>query len=206
MSINAFNEFAELYQEKYFHLQHYNATYDLFCKQVRKLGAEVLELGCGPGNITQYMLTKRPDFKMMATDAAPNMTELAKKNNPTAEVSVMDARALASLRQKFEGLVLGFCLPYLNREDVKQLFADAYQLLTDEGVIYLSTLEGEYDHSSLQTSASTGRSVYTYYYNEELLKNLYDTQRFECVHSSRIRLNLPNVPDNTDLILILRKK
>ncbi|MBL7901777.1 MAG: class I SAM-dependent methyltransferase [Bacteroidia bacterium] len=206
ISINTFNDLADLYQEKYFHLQEYNATYTLFCEQVLKPGAKVLELGCGPGNITRYLLSQRPDFQILATDAAPNMTELAKKNNPAAEVRVMDARDLSVITQTFDALVLGFCLPYLNKEDVTRLFENAYRVLEEGGTMYLSTIEGEYKNSSLLSSASTGRSVYTYYYNEELLKQLYGANRFELLHSSRIQLNHPNTPDNADLILILRKK
>jgi trans-aconitate methyltransferase len=206
ISIDTFNDLADLYQEKYFHLQDYNASYALFCEQVSKSGAKVLELGCGPGNITRYLLSKRPDFKILATDAAPKMIELAKKNNPAAEVRVMDARDFSSIAQTYDALVLGFCLPYLNKEDVKNLFENAYRLLNEGGTIYLSTIEGEYDNSAVLTSASVGRSAYTYYYNEELLKNLYGAGRFQLEYSGRIQLKNPSNPDNTDLILILRKK
>lgn len=205
ISINTFNDLADLYQEKYFHLQEYNATYDIFCQELLKSGAEVLELGCGPGNITKYLLSKRPDFHILATDAAPKMTELAKKNNPAATVQVMDARQLGTLNQKFDAIVMGFCLPYLGKEDVEHLFEHAYCLLNEGGVIYLSTIEGKYDKSALLTSANTGRSAYTYYYDEGLLKSLYGSNRFEAVYTGRVRLNSPNAPDNTDLIIILRK-
>jgi cyclopropane fatty-acyl-phospholipid synthase-like methyltransferase len=205
-SIDTFNDLATQYQEKYFHLQQYNDSYDRFCELVSAPGAQILELGCGPGNITRYLLSKRPDFQILATDAAPKMTELAKKNNPAADVRVMDARDLTALTQTFDAMVLGFCLPYLDREDVKRLFENTYHLLNKGGAIYMSTIEGEYDNSALQTSVSTGRSVYTYYYNEELLKKLYGAERFELVYNGRIRLNNPNAPDNTDLIIILRKK
>jgi cyclopropane fatty-acyl-phospholipid synthase-like methyltransferase len=206
ISIDTFNDLAEVYQEKYFHLQEYNATYAIFCQKVLKSNAEILELGCGPGNITKYLLSKRPDFHILATDAAPKMTELAKKNNPAAVVKVLDARQLGSLSQKFDAMVMGFCLPYLMKEDVEGLFEHAYSLLNDGGMIYLSTIEGEYSASALQTSSSTGRSAYTYYYNEDLLKTLYSSDRFEAVYTGRVRLSLPNAPDNTDLIIILRKK
>jgi len=41
--------------------------------------AKVLELACGPGNITKCLLSKRPDLEILATDIAPNILELAKK-------------------------------------------------------------------------------------------------------------------------------
>lgn len=34
----------------------YNDTYDAFCQAVYKPGARIFEIGCGPGNITRYVL------------------------------------------------------------------------------------------------------------------------------------------------------
>ena len=45
--------------------------------------SKLFEIGCGPGNITKYLIYKNPNYKILATDAAPNMIALAKKNNPT---------------------------------------------------------------------------------------------------------------------------
>jgi 2-polyprenyl-3-methyl-5-hydroxy-6-metoxy-1,4-benzoquinol methylase len=64
----------------------YDESYDDFCQLLQKKNASILEIGCGPGNVTKYLLGKRPDYKIHATDAAPSMLALAKINNPTAKV------------------------------------------------------------------------------------------------------------------------
>ena len=75
----------------------YNDTYDLFCDKIEKINPQVLEIGCGPGNITRYILSKRPDLKIYGIDIAPNMIKLAKENNPTANTKYIVNRALRSL-------------------------------------------------------------------------------------------------------------
>lgn len=62
-TIETWDKLASQYQDKFMNLDLYNDTYDLFCSRIVKKEASVLELGCGPGNITKYMLSKRPDFK-----------------------------------------------------------------------------------------------------------------------------------------------
>jgi len=52
-----------------------NDTYDFICNSIDKPNAKLLEIGCGPGNITKYLIAKRPDFDIFGIDIAPNMIE-----------------------------------------------------------------------------------------------------------------------------------
>ncbi len=90
---NTWNKLGDLYQEHFMDLDIYNSSYDSFC-QILPEGAEVLELGCGPGNITRYLTKLRPDLQITATDVAPNMVALAEKNVPSAKYEVLDVRRL----------------------------------------------------------------------------------------------------------------
>ena len=62
-TIETYNKLAESYKEKFMDLDLYDDTYDLFCKLITKPNANIFEIACGPGNITKYLLQKRPDFK-----------------------------------------------------------------------------------------------------------------------------------------------
>ena len=76
--------------------------------------AKVLELACGPGNLTRYLVDKRKDLQVLATDLAEKMLELARGNVPEAVFQKMDCRDISLLNQTFDALVVGFCLPYLS--------------------------------------------------------------------------------------------
>lgn len=78
--------------------------------------AAIVEVACGPGNITKYLLNKRPGFKIGGIDLAPNMVELAKVNNPTASFQVMDSRKdLLSTNNLTELCVAFVSLTYLKK-------------------------------------------------------------------------------------------
>ncbi len=59
----------------------YNDTYDRFCEEVNIDKATILDIMCGPGNITKYLFNKRPGFRIKEIDTSSNMIELPKAND-----------------------------------------------------------------------------------------------------------------------------
>lgn len=168
-TFDTWNKIASLYQDKFMYLDLYNSTYDFICNSVNKVNAKILEIGCGPGNITKYLLSKRPDFDIFGIDVSRNMIELAKINNPNASFAIMDCRKIDELETKYAGIVCGFCLPYLSEADSKKLISDSYHLLEDDGLFYLSFVEGDPIKSGYQVGSSGDRS-YFYFHDLEILR------------------------------------
>lgn len=181
----------------------YNDTYDAFCQRIPP-NSKVLEIGCGPGNITKYILDKRPDFELLAIDVASNMIDLAKKNNPKADFKVMDCREIDTISEKFDAIMCGFCLPYLSKEDCKKLIVDSSNLLNKDGQIYLSIAEGDYQKSGFQTG-STGDKTYFYYYQEGFLVEELEKNGFEDIEIFR-KTYTRGGREEVHLIVIGRKK
>lgn len=199
------NKIAGIYQDKFMDLDLYNYTYDLFCESIGASHPKVLEIACGPGNITRYLLSKRPEMSIDAIDIAPNMIELAKKNNPTADFKVMDCREIDQLPGKYNALICGFCMPYLSRTDCEKLIIDSAGLLLKNGVIYFSTIEGNYEESGYE-AGSSGDQSFVYYHSQEHLLQQLKENNFELI--SLICKEYPNTPEtiSTHLIFIARKK
>ena len=168
-TFETWNKIASLCDDKFMNLDLYDKTYDFICDSITIENAKILEIGCGPGNISKYLLSKRPDFNIHGIDIAPNMIELAKKNNPTANFSVMDIRHISELSTKYDGIVCGFCLPYLSHSDGDKLIHATTNLLNDNGLLYISFVEDAPEKSGFQTSSSGDRS-YFYFYNIDQLK------------------------------------
>lgn len=203
LTFQTWNKVAALYQEKFMDLDLYDDTYDRFLALVEKENARVLEIGCGPGNITRYLLSKRPDLHIEAIDVAPNMIELARQNVPGASFRVMDCRELDKLTGRYDAVVCGFALPYLSTDDSAKLFRDSAQLLTPRGVGYFSAIEGDYSRSGYLT-ASTGDQTYVYLHEEKTLTGQLESAGFEVVDV--LRKDYPKeAPRETNLIFIVRK-
>lgn len=203
-TFDTWNKIASLYQEKFMDLDLYNDTYDSICNSISKKNAKILEIGCGPGNITKYLLSARPDFDLHGIDIAPNMIALAKENNPTARFTIMDIRQIDGLKTKYDGIVCGFCLPYLSKTDCQKLITDCGNLLNKKGVIYISFVEGDPIKSGFQTSSSGNRS-YFYYHNLSNLKTLLIEAKFDAPNIFKVEYKRSESKSEIHTIIIARR-
>lgn len=204
-SFKTWNRYASIYQDKFMDLGIYNNTYDVFCNAFPQKSPVILELGCGPGNITKYLLSKRPDFNITGIDIAPNMIELAKRNNPTASFAVMDIRQINELRETFDGIVCGFCFPYLSEKESAQLIIACKGLLREKGVLYISFVEGNQNDSGFVTVRNKDQ-IYFYYHNLNRLIGFLKENDFE--NPQRFDINYNKAEGQTEIhkILITKKK
>lgn len=204
-TFETWNKIASLYQDKFMDLNAYNETYDFICNSITKNKAKLLEIGCGPGNITKYLLTKRPDFNIFGIDIAPNMIELAKKNNPTASFAIMDTRKIDEIETKYDGIVCGFCLPYLSENESQKFISDSSNLLNENGLIYISFVEGEPSESDFQVGSS-GDRVYFYYHNLDEIKNQLLLNSFEEFKIFKVNYKKSETEFDIHTIITAKKK
>lgn len=203
-AVAIFNKLAKEYQNKFMDVSLYGDTFDLFCNAIKKKNAEVLELACGPGNITRYLLEKRPDLKILGTDLSSNMIGLAAVNNPTAEFKLMDCRDIGRLDKEYDALMCGFCLPYLSKEESLTLVSDASKIIKPGGVLYISTMEDEYSKSGFK-KGSAGDEIFMHYHESGYLTKALEENRFEILKTERKESPGPGGTITTDLILIAQK-
>lgn len=204
IAVDIFDKCASQYQNKFMDVSSYHDGFDLFCNNIKKQNAEILELACGPGNITKYVLNKRPDFKILGTDLAPNMIALAKENNPTAEFELMDSRDISKLNKTYDAIMCGFCLPYLTKEEAIQLIADAAKILNPEGVIYISTMEDEYSKSAWK-KGSGGHEMFMHYHEGGYLSQALKENKFTIIDLKRQDYADKDEINDVDLIIVAKK-
>ena len=173
-TFKTWNKVASLYQDKFMDLDLYNETFDVICNSLNKFNSKILDVGCGPGNITKYLLSKRPDLDIIGIDIAPNMIDLAKRNNPNAIFKIMDSREISKIKTKYDAIVCGFCLPYLSHSDAEIFIFDAKNLLNQNGLLYISFVEGDPNKSAFQGSSIGDRTYFYYHTLDHLKKQLAD--------------------------------
>lgn len=203
-TFDTWNNIASLYQDKFMNLDLYNDTYDFICKAIATPNAKLLEIGCGPGNITKYLLSQRPDFDIFGIDIAPNMIELAKKNNPTANFAVMDSREIKNLDKKYDGIIVGFCLPYLSPTESNELISNSYDLLNENGLLYLSFVEGNPEESDFKVGS--GGRVYFHYHNLDDLITQLKKFNFDQLEIFKVKYKTSETEFDIHTILTAKKK
>lgn len=199
---DAFDKSAKIYQDKFMDVSLFAETFNFFCNNITADNASILDIACGPGNITRYLLDRKPNYDMLGIDLSPRMLDLARINNPTAKFQLMDCREIGQIEKRFDGIMCGFCLPYLTRNEAIDLIANTSGLLKPGGVFYLSTMEEDDHNKSRYQISSTGDQVYVNYHQEDYLTKALQANNFEVIQLKRF-----SSPDKdgimiTDLVLI----
>lgn len=203
-AVDLFNKLADSYQQRFFSVEHYKESLDCFLAQLDDQ-ATVLDVACGPGNISHFLLKQKPDLKILGIDLAPNMIDLARANNPSARFLVYDATQIDYLDSRFDAVIVGFLFPYLSMEQVELFLFKSYELLNENGIIYLSTMEDLYENSRMKAS-STGEEILMHYYEADFLIRLLEQIGFQILSKHTQDFAISETETDTDLIIIARKR
>lgn len=202
-TLRTYDKIASAYADAFMELPIYDGSYALFCEALQAPDARLLELGCGPGNVTRALLRRKPRLRITATDAAPAMLKLARQHCPGVETRQLDCRDLHALEAVFDGVVAGFVLPYLSATDAEKLIADCRARLREGGLLYLSFVPGDPENSGW-ISGSTGDRTYFYYHEPAVLRALLERQGFEMIHEVEVPFERKGGSMEKHLIFIAR--
>lgn len=203
-AVNLFNKYAESYSIKFSDVSMYSKGLDLFEYELKFENARVLDVACGPGNCMRYILNRNPNLSFLGTDLAPDMLRVAKEINPSADFKLIDSKEILHLNETFDGILISFCLPYLNETEAKQLIAEAYELLNSDGILYISTMEDPPGKSGFEKSSS-GESLYMYYHSAETILKSIEEVGFQSLLVDRISYESDPSKQVTDFIVVAKK-
>ena len=95
-TIQTWNKIAQLYEDKFMDLELYDATYRKFI-ELLPIGQMLVywKLVVVRATLHANSYNLNPNLNaFLATDVSENMIQLSKRNNPTAQHQVLDARKL----------------------------------------------------------------------------------------------------------------
>lgn len=205
VSVAAFNRLADLYVEKYFHLDIYDRYLERFVKRIESQDVSVLDVACGPGNVSAYLARVRPDLKLVGIDLAEGMIKHARLRVPTAEFLLKDCRYIGELDHIFDAATFAFGLSYLTDDDANQFFDSLNAALADSAMLYLSTITGESSWSGIETSSS-GDRIYMKYRSVSDVVSMVEEAGYR-VDFAEVVASPANASKSTqDLILISQRE
>jgi SAM-dependent methyltransferase len=196
------NEIADLYEANFMDIRCYDESYMRFLALLP--GISVLDLGCGPGNISRFLKQQRPELELVGWDIAPNMVDIAAKWVPDGHFLVKDIRDIGHSPEKFDGIICGFGLPYIAKEDRHSFFDGIAQNLTTGGVLYLSFVHGSMTESGYKTG-SNGLRVYFHYHDKDELAQALQHRGFHSIEISEVRFERADKSSELHTIIIAQK-
>ncbi|MEJ6007246.1 class I SAM-dependent methyltransferase [Paucibacter sp. AS339] len=199
----AFGSVAQRYTDKYFELSDYQPQLDRFIDGLKPEQIEVLDLACGPGNVSAYLLLQRPGLRIHGLDLAPEMIEIARNKVPGAVFEVGDCRELIGLGRCFDAAVFSFGLSYLSDEDAERCLRALHSQLRPEGLLYLSSITG--DPAQSGSTEVNGHQLHTHYRSAEDILALISNAGFHLQFSAIVPSPANASVLTQDLVLIAKR-
>ena len=148
----------------------YKNTFDKLPELI-PANANILDLGCGPGNAIKYLEAKRSDLDILGIDLAPGMIKEAERQCPGSRFELMDIRNAGEIKEKSLRLWSpAFCIPYISYDDADALFKNVGKLIKDEGIFYLSFMENTKQRSKFERTSIGNHEIYINYYEREIIE------------------------------------
>lgn len=200
-----FDSCAKLYQDNFMEPLQYQPSLDLFSEFLTS-DLKVLDVGCGPGNLSAYLQKICPEIEIFGIDLSSKMLEFAKANLPAAEFQQMDCRNIDRFQKKFDAVICGFCLPYLSKEEAVDFLQKVAKILNSEGVLYLSTMVADkYSSAWVGSSKGGNQKLLTYYHQTDHLKDTLLSNNFNVLHEKRMEEQERDGTRFKDHIIIAKK-
>ena len=138
-TIESWNRTAKAFNDTIASLDNYDHTYQFVCDRLHD-GDAVLDLACGPGQISKY-LRKRKNLKIFGVDLSEEMVNIARQEIPDG-VFYRHSIVTYCKSESFDVVLLGFALPYLTESQLKACIFNSSQCLKKPGMLYVSFMEG----------------------------------------------------------------
>ena len=121
IAIDTYNEIAQEY-EKEFGNDYSDTPYiDIFLNYLD--GKKVLDIGCGVGNLTKYILDK--GFNVDGIDLSEEMLNIAKSKYDDINFLQMNMKDII-LDKKYDGIMLAYSLFHLTKQEVLEVLPKYY--------------------------------------------------------------------------------
>jgi len=207
LSVQRFDQFAAEYANRFMDLNAYSDSIELFCNLIGNDHPNILELGCGPGNVTRLLKLRFPESEITAIDLAPQMIEIASKHLPDVDFLVMDVRDISIIPVKFDAIMCSFCLPFLSKDDAGILISDSASHLVPGGVLYVSTMEGSEEQAGFETTSFSGDAeIYFNYHRQVDLEQAFVQSGLEIRQAKLQDYIEPDGSATTDMMFIAVKR
>lgn len=166
---NAYSKIAESYQDSYGEIDEqdwkYWETFISYC-----VGQKVLDMGCGTGDATKYLLKK--GVFACGIDFSTEMLNIAKMQDNSIVWVRGDICDCPFPDHSFKGIVISYTINHLNREMLYRLKEEVDRLLVENGVLLLVYHVGigeEIRKDPLDESVS----IYYHYFQKDDLDKLF---------------------------------
>lgn len=202
-TMTAYDKHCDAYNDKFKEFEPYVQKIKEFI-ELLKPGMRVLDLGCGPGNVSRQLMLSGKEFQIEGIDLSKEMVKLARKSVPSGKFSCGDLRDISFPEESFDAILLSFCIVHLNGTETADLLEKAAKYLKQEGILYLSFMEGKND--GFEKTSFSEEELFFYYHSAEKVQEILQDHHLSINQFSRQGYLERDGSITTDVFIFARKK
>ena len=201
-TIESYDRTAKAFSSSIGRLSNYDHTYDAMADQLNE-GDLLLDLACGPAQISGYIWDKKT-IRVTGVDLSSEMLSIARDRIPDGEffkASILDFRQGGP----YDGILLGFGLPYLDEAQLSPCLTNAASLLKPGKAIYLSFMHGR--GCRVETTSFGGDHEFLIHYHpKDHVRAVLKEQGLGVLKEFELDYEESDGSITKDVVLIARKK
>ena len=202
-TVNAYDKISEIYAYKFMNFELYTKRINEF-SEFLNIKDNVLDLGCGPGNVGKHLTLCGKDISVTGIDLSEKMIKLAKQNVPNATFHCQDIRTINFAEKSFDAIILSFCIVHLYDDEMVELIEKVSSYLKENGKLYLSFLEGR--KKGFETTSFSKEAIFFNDYLTEEVELILDNNGIEILKITKQDYPEPDGIFTTDVFIFAEKK
>jgi ubiquinone/menaquinone biosynthesis C-methylase UbiE len=139
-------------------------------------GESVLDLGCGPGQVGQYLAER--GLVVVGMDLAQQMLQVARRRTGNGRMACGDMRSMPFRPGAFSGVVAYYSVHNLPRPALRTAFAEIHRILKPSGSFVVATHLGEGEVYSNEFLGHDIETVGGILYRDDELLAVLDSHSF----------------------------
>lgn len=139
--IDFYSTYSKQFSQTIANSKAYNQSYIDFVAHA-KYKNTLLDLACGPGNVSAYIRTLLPRIRISCVDLSDAMLSLAQQNVPDASCYKSDILNITIPQSTFDLIICAFGLPYIHSNELQQFVQEVTKFSHVGTSVYVSCMEG----------------------------------------------------------------
>jgi ubiquinone/menaquinone biosynthesis C-methylase UbiE len=202
--IKFYSEYSSQFDEKIGCLDLYDISYSDFVLNSKRKG-NMLDLACGPGNVSAFVKKMIPDVEITCVDLSEKMLQLAETKIKDAKFYVSDILCVEIPENKYDLIFCAFGIPYIKSTDLDRFVSQVSKFSKKGTSVYISCMEG----TSVENEVMSFANYQTVSVQRHKKDNVVDSFRkfdFTLVDFQTQGYKEPDGSMTTDMIFFFEKE
>jgi ubiquinone/menaquinone biosynthesis C-methylase UbiE len=179
---DTYAKIARTYADRFFESTSDYPFIDILIKQL-KSGSRVLDIGCGAGQFSKYLLEH--GYSVAGIDSSAEMLAIARKRVPNGVFTEMDMRKLDYADESFGGALVAYSIIHIPTPELAAVLLEIRRIIKTDGFALFIAQEGEPDRV-VDEPLAKGEKIFINFFTKERIADVLGAAGFNIISQATL--------------------